>query len=104
MANNRLYLVDTETYEWILLAKGWSSGWQYWTQAPIEEFLESHNENSDPRDLTAAGAFGEKSLNQIGAFHRGEIYQKNAALNPSGSQSRWEGRHDPRGDPRLRRR
>ena len=57
MANNRLYLVDTETYEWILLAKGWASGWQYWNETPLEEFLESKNANSDPRDLIAAGAF-----------------------------------------------
>lgn len=58
MANNRLYLVDTETYEWIMLAKGWASGWQYWNETPLEEFLESHNANSEPRDLNAAGAFG----------------------------------------------
>jgi hypothetical protein len=68
MANNRLYLVDTENYEWILLAKGWASGWQYWTEAPIEEFLESHNENSDPRDLTASGAFGENPLTKLALF------------------------------------
>jgi hypothetical protein len=68
MANNRLYLVDTETYEWILLAKGWASGWQYWDKTPLEEFLESHNANSDPRDLTAAGAFGKNPLTKLALF------------------------------------
>jgi hypothetical protein len=54
MANNRLYLVDTGTYEWILLAKGWSSGWQYWDKTPIEAFLEYTSEVLEPRDMMAA--------------------------------------------------
>ena len=68
MANNRLYLVDTETYEWILLAKGWASGWQYWEKTPLEQFLESHNANSDPRDLTAAAAFGDYPFTKLKLF------------------------------------
>jgi len=30
MANNRLYLVDTETKRALLLAKSWGDGWQAW--------------------------------------------------------------------------
>ena len=30
MANNRLYLVDTETDRQILIAKSWGDGWILW--------------------------------------------------------------------------
>lgn len=30
MSNGRLYLVDTERVEAVLLAKGWSDGWSPW--------------------------------------------------------------------------
>ena len=41
MPNNRLYLRDTETGKELLLAKGWSSGWQVFgdVRTRLEEFL-----------------------------------------------------------------
>jgi hypothetical protein len=68
MANNRLYLVDTETYEYIMLAKGWSSGWSFWEKTPIGEFLESDNTNAEPRDFRAAGMFDGSRVTKLALF------------------------------------
>ena len=39
MANNRLYLVDTETGEKCLLAKGWGCAWELWDADKLSHWL-----------------------------------------------------------------
>ena len=41
MANNRLFLVDTTTREYLCLAKGWGYGWQVGNLDLYQEFLAS---------------------------------------------------------------
>ena len=54
MANNRLYIIDTETKEEILLAKSFGSGWD------VRCTIEQLNEWLEERDLDAAyGNTGE---------------------------------------------
>ncbi len=44
MANNRLYLVDTETKEGIMLAKGFGSGWTWRKDADeLTEWLDGRD-------------------------------------------------------------
>lgn len=47
MANNRLYLIDKETNEAVLLAKSFGSGWNLWPkEQELQDFLNSR-EGSD---------------------------------------------------------
>lgn len=43
MANNRLYLVDSTTGHWILLAKGFGLGWKLWDPELLAAFLDEHD-------------------------------------------------------------
>lgn len=44
MANNRLYIEDTETGHAVLLAKGWGDGWSVWAEEDVlVRFLNVHD-------------------------------------------------------------
>lgn len=47
MANNRLYLVDTEENQFIMIAKGWGAGWQLGNVDQLEEFLRTLYQDGD---------------------------------------------------------
>lgn len=47
MANNRLYLVDTEEKQFIMIAKGWGAGWQLGNIDQLEEFLRTLYQDGD---------------------------------------------------------
>ena len=52
MANNRLYLVDTSTKEYLCLAKGWGCGWITGNIDLYREFmLERFNDNDNNSNL-----------------------------------------------------
>jgi hypothetical protein len=58
MANNRLYLIDDETGESCLLAKGWGSGWVLWFHEEIEAWLRD-------RDLAASVGNGPTKIRLV---------------------------------------
>jgi len=51
MANNRIYLVDTETKEHLCIAKGWGCGWSVGNIDLYDEFMKTRY--SDCGDGTA---------------------------------------------------
>jgi hypothetical protein len=55
MANNRLWIVDGETGEEVLLAKGHGAGWELWDAAALEEWLKN-------RDYLASDLGGPKTV------------------------------------------
>ena len=47
MANNRLYLVDTEEKQYLMIGKGWGCGWSLGNVPQLEEFLRTLYQDGD---------------------------------------------------------
>lgn len=47
MANNRLYIVDKSTKEYIMIAKGFGCAWSLWKRNELEDFLSTRTNDND---------------------------------------------------------
>lgn len=47
MANNRLYIVDKVTKEYVMIAKGWGCAWLLWKHNELEDFLYTRTSDND---------------------------------------------------------
>lgn len=47
MANNRLYIVDKVTKEYVMIAKGWGVAWSLWKHNELEDFLSTRTSDND---------------------------------------------------------
>ena len=50
MSNNRLFIGNTKTKEYCLLAKGWGSGWNIVDNDELERFLYGQNNEGGLKD------------------------------------------------------
>ena len=80
MANNRLYLVDTSTKEYLCLAKGWGCAWDVGNIDLYQEFM------SDRFD-----EIGDKTNLIIGTENDDEFYDKWILPNKNyNKENKWE--------------
>lgn len=55
MANNRIYLVDTESKEYLCIAKGWGVGWSVGNIDLYDDFMLSRYSDSDDGTVLIIG-------------------------------------------------
>lgn len=63
MANNRLYIVDTDQEEYILLAKGHGCGWDLWEDIEkLRRFLDDRTGDNDYKSHLIIGHENDKEF------------------------------------------